>query len=194
MSQKHQKALWWVYLGYQVAGVRTIYMYTHRWQNARLEENGWHYVGICRACWAKGDRPTSTQVGPMSNMTSRQSHLSTSDQQNANVDPTNAWLLSGMCLVDHLACSLCCKSAMLEMTRPSTVIEDDCIPHDILFHMKYGHRYPPKEEVQMPASTKEKLATSCNSTNWEETNLGHLWCFVPCLDKIILMVPKKMHL
>ena len=26
-----------------------------------FKENGWHYVGICRACWAMGVGPTSNQ-------------------------------------------------------------------------------------------------------------------------------------
>ena len=34
-----------------------------------LKENGWHYVGICRACWAKGVGPTSNQ--PLAIMSAR---------------------------------------------------------------------------------------------------------------------------
>ena len=28
----------------------------------QYKENGWHYVGICRACWVKNVRPTSNHL------------------------------------------------------------------------------------------------------------------------------------
>ena len=52
-----------------------------------MKENGWHYVGICRACWGTG-------VGPTPNQRS-------SGQQNCQGWP-NKWLLSWIFTIWHV--------------------------------------------------------------------------------------------
>ena len=69
-----------------------------------LKKNGWHYIGICRACWTKIEPTVPNLVGPMSKMTLGQRHLSTSGQQNCQQKPTLAqrsiviWVVTYHCL------------------------------------------------------------------------------------------------
>ena len=61
-------------------------MSDQRWPNAILKENGWHYVGICRACWAKETITSALWA----KWRLRQRHLSTLVQQYSNKMPTLA--------------------------------------------------------------------------------------------------------
>ena len=60
-----------------------------------LKENGWHYVGICRACWATGVGPASNQPLTIKSARWAKNRDSVIWQRGANKMPTLAqWMIA----------------------------------------------------------------------------------------------------